>query len=148
MILGNINTFKNCNLSSDTLMSCIEFLRTVSKDTPNGRYELDNGVYYMVMDASLSSAEGKLFEAHRKYTDVQYILDGEETMIYTDVTPLTESVPYNPDKDIVFFECKGGFTFTVKAGEFAVFTPTDAHAPGIGVGTAKKVVMKIPASNN
>ena len=60
MILGNINTFKNCNLSSDTLMSCIEFLRTVSKDTPNGRYELDNGIYYTVMDASLSSAEGKL----------------------------------------------------------------------------------------
>ena len=145
MILGNIDTFKNCGLASDTLMSCLDVLRTITKDTPNGRYELDNGIYYMVMDASLSSAEGKLFEAHRKYSDVQYILDGEETMIYADVTTLTESIPYNPDKDAAFFDGKG-FTFTVKTGDFAVFAPTDAHAPGIGIGTAKKVVMKIPAN--
>lgn len=143
MILGNINTFKNYNIVSDTLVNCLKVLRELPTDAPCGKVELDGGIFYTVMDTQLSTNSDKLFETHQRYTDIQYILSGTEQMIYSDSSALTPSVPYSPEKDIAFHS-GSGISLILNVGDFAVFTPTDAHACGIGNGFARKVVMKVP----
>jgi YhcH/YjgK/YiaL family protein len=144
MIFGKIDTFISCGLASDTLIRCLDILRAIPTDAPCGRVELENGIFYTVMDSPLSEDGGKLFETHNRYTDIQYILSGCEQIIYDDKSSLVTTVPYSNEKDIAFHSGNGGTLLTLNAGDFVVFTPTDAHACGKGNGFAHKVVMKIP----
>ncbi|MBR4222138.1 MAG: YhcH/YjgK/YiaL family protein, partial [Victivallales bacterium] len=46
-------------------------------------------------------------------------------------------------KDCGFFEDKAQSWFDVRPGCFAIFFPEDAHAPNVGTGKHRKVVIKI-----
>ena len=117
-----------------------------------GKYEiLGNEVYASVQNyLSKPKAEGK-FEAHRKYVDIQYIIEGEEQIGVADVENdcFSEHAPYDENKDIVFFTDNGtsehSFIF-LKAREFAILEPKDAHMPSIAMNNpafVKKVVVKV-----
>ena len=50
-----------------------------------------------------------------------------------------------PEDDVYFFDAEGDH-FVVHAGQFAVFTPHDAHRPGLevdGPAPIKKIVVKV-----
>ncbi|HEX8356160.1 MAG TPA: YhcH/YjgK/YiaL family protein, partial [Segetibacter sp.] len=50
---------------------------------------------------------------------------------------------YNAEKDVTFYNDKPETYFTLQAGQFAIFYPEDVHAPQIGEGLIKKLVVKI-----
>ena len=50
---------------------------------------------------------------------------------------------YDAAKDIVFFGDKPEIWFAVPPGHFAVFFPSDAHAPLAGKGAIRKAVVKV-----
>jgi YhcH/YjgK/YiaL family protein len=60
---------------------------------------------------------------------------------------MTVKTPYNPDKDVVFFEDNvEGLSPVVGAGQFLIFRPWDAHMPKVAAGQPapiKKVIVKI-----
>ena len=66
-------------------------------------------------------------------------IDG--TNVYANVTP------YNPDKDVTFYEnTVPGLQAVVKAGQYMIFHPWDAHKPKAADGEPapiKKVIVKI-----
>ncbi|MFL5787553.1 MAG: YhcH/YjgK/YiaL family protein [Flavisolibacter sp.] len=51
--------------------------------------------------------------------------------------------PYNAEKDVIFFKDKPDMYFELNAGQFAIFYPEDVHAPMIGEGPIKKLVVKV-----
>ena len=68
---------KNSSDKSSRILEAIEIIRNTNfNDIPDGRLEYPNGIwanlqtYYTKQDA--------LFEAHRKYIDIQFILAGTE----------------------------------------------------------------------
>jgi YhcH/YjgK/YiaL family protein len=53
---------------------------------------------------------------------------------------------YNSERDVEFFTGEGGEFFTLSAGMFAIFFPSDAHRPCVQIdesGSVLKVVVKI-----
>ena len=85
------------------------------------------------------------WEAHKRYIDIQFIVEGEEVMGVAPVSELTEKTPFDPAKDVGFFDGTGQF-FTMRAGEFAILYPHDAHMPQIAPGEpayVRKVVVKV-----
>ncbi len=145
MIIGNIKTYKSCGMSTADLDKYIELLKTITTETPDGRYELSDGAYYLVKgNVILKPADVAVYESHEKYIDIQYVLEGIEEMGYANTTELTVTTPYNADKDCTLYDSKGGSLITFKAGDFAVFAPMDGHKPGCGIGTSKKVIVKVP----
>ena len=113
---------------------------------PCGRYELSDGVFVNVCDITEREAEGK-YEAHRKYSDLQFVVTGDEVMLRADVA-CGIGGEYNLDGDCILFDGVSG-TFdrcNLAAGEFAFFDPTDAHMPGLRGSAAKirKLIFKIP----
>ena len=116
----------------------------------SGKYEIDGKkVYAIVQDYISKPIEEGRFEAHRKYIDIQYVVEGEEQMGVALVDEFNNSTVYDEEKDIVFLspksDCKPEF-LKVKAGEFVIFTPDDAHMPSIAINSTdfvKKVVVKV-----
>ena len=111
-----------------------------------GRYELTDGCYVNVDE--YETRENNSFEAHRAYVDVQLMVDGEEDIICAPLPHGTETIPYNSDKDVAFYNCDNGPCCTVKLKPqmAVVLMPWDMHAPCNFVEKRqnRKLVFKIP----
>lgn len=83
-------------------------------------------------------------EAHKDYLDIQIPLGDDEVMGWkaqVDCQDVTQE--YDEGKDVEFYGDKATAKFTVPAGHFAVFFPTDAHQPGIAPGKEyRKLIVK------
>lgn len=113
-------------------------------DLPDGKYEiLGDRVYAMVAHESGRKASDAQMEGHRKYIDIQYIISGDESMGWAPREDLANSVDYDEEKDLEFFEGEPESLIRVPPGSFAVFLPSDAHLPLIGKGPIHKVVVKV-----
>ena len=112
----------------------------------DGKYEIaDAG--FTVSIASLSGKEKSeaAIETHKKFIDIQFPLLGVEKIGWKPGDQLLEeSVPYNEEQDIAFYIDKPTAYTKIYPGQFAIYFPEDGHAPGIGQGNIRKVVIKIP----
>lgn len=114
-----------------------------------GKYEIDG----KDLHAAVSLKEGvrqeeAKFEAHNNYIDIQVCPSGTERIgwkpRHSCVQPKGE---YNAEKDVSFFNDKPDTYFQLRQGQFAIFFPEDVHAPMIGEGAIKKLVVKVRLNN-
>ena len=114
-----------------------------------GRHDIrGDEVYALVQEYETKLQDTAVWEAHRKYIDVQYIASGVERMGYANLDTMKGmeiTSEYDPAKDVVKFRGQGDF-FLAEAGTFAIFWPQDAHMPSIAVSQpakVRKVVVKV-----
>jgi biofilm protein TabA len=112
---------------------------------PAGKIVLDGDkLFISVSDITGKTTEAARLETHKKYIDIQLPLSAPETMGYLPSGQCLHSPEgYNETKDIAFFTDKPTAYVTVAPGQFAVFFPHDGHAPCIGEGAIRKVVVKV-----
>ena len=148
MIIDKIKNLESYYGLVPNLREAVEFALNLS-DQPEGRYEceaLPQGSVFAMVQAGATQpfAEGRI-EAHRKYLDVQIVLEGGETVYYAGVEGLKELDPYSEEKDIVFYE-GGGQPARIEKGMFYLVLPQDGHMPCReldGPGTYRKIVLKV-----
>jgi len=88
-------------------------------------------------------AEAKM-EAHRKYIDIQLVLEGVDEMGWKPLTDCHQPLgAYNSEFDIGFFDDVPDSWIATPAGAFCIFFPEDAHAPLVSNGMIRKAVFKI-----
>ena len=141
--LTNMEFYKGLN---EQLYKGLVFLKeTDVASLPVGRYDIDGDkVFALVQEYDTHSADECRWEAHYTYTDIQYVVEGSEKMGWKPLDGVVKTED-RPEDDVYFFDAEGNH-FVVHAGQFAVFTPQDAHSPGMAVdGPApiKKVVVKV-----
>lgn len=114
---------------------------------PSGRHALDGENLFAISEryTSKDPAQARL-EAHRRYADIQILFAGRERMGLAPLAGLRETTPYDPARDIAFFD--GPFQWhSFGPGDFAIYFPQDAHAPGAspesGAQAVHKVVIKV-----
>ncbi|TVQ23083.1 MAG: DUF386 domain-containing protein [Spirochaetaceae bacterium] len=103
-------------------------------------------VYAMFQSITTEGESGRFYEAHRDYIDIQYIASGEETIRVVDVEALTETTPYDPQRDVAFYALGPGTDLRLHAGDFAILYPHEAHLPKLPSGTpapVQKIVIKV-----
>ncbi len=146
--LKNIDFYKTLG-TGDRYAKAIEWLKAQDLDGIEvGKYEIDGkDVYALVQSYETIPKENAVFEAHEKYSDIQFIISGCEQMGYAPIEVLTPLAPYNPEKDIIKYDDSvEGMPVIVAAGEFAIFFPWDGHQPKAAVDepeAVKKIVIKI-----
>ncbi len=141
--ITNVDELKN---HFDLPDDAVEFLKNATTDTANGRYNFSPDCFINVMNCDTKEDLSANMEAHDNFVDVQFVIEGEEKILYTNREGLTVATPYNPVKDVIFFEGTPGEAVCTKAGEAAVLYPAEAHLPGRAVNapmTIKKAVMKV-----
>lgn len=124
------------------------FLRgTDLRSLEPGRHGVQGDELFAIVEACAgrTRAEAKL-ECHRRYIDIQLVLEGVDEMGWR---PLAEcrkpATDYDVARDIRFFDDPPSSWIATPAGSFCIFFPEDAHAPLVGEGMIRKVVMKIAA---
>ena len=128
------------------LARALEFLRTTHLGSiATGRHDIDGDrLFALVQDYTTKAPEDCVWEAHRRYIDVQFLARGDERLGYAPRSQMREREPYDAARDVAFFEPGTGFV-TIRAGMFAIFGPEDVHSPGHAAGApalVRKIVMK------
>ena len=114
------------------------------EELPDGKYEIiSDRIYAIVSHENGRNVEDAELEGHRKYIDIQYVISGDESMGWSPREGLSNSIEYDAEKDLEFFEGEPESIVRVPPGSFAVFLPTDAHMPLLGDGPIHKVVVKV-----
>lgn len=115
-------------------------------NTSDGKYDIDEGLLAIVSKASGNTKETSLakFECHHKNIDIQFCVDGVETIGWKPREKcIAPKGDYDDEKDVLFFSDSPDMFFQLTKGQFAIFFPEDVHAPMIGEGIIKKLVMKV-----
>jgi YhcH/YjgK/YiaL family protein len=112
---------------------------------PAERIVLDGDKLFInVADARLIPAETQKLEVHQKYIDIHFPLSGKEIVGWKHLSNLgTSEAPFDTDNDFALYAEEPTTYFTVMPGEFYIVYPEDAHAPIIGEGTLRKLIVKV-----
>lgn len=146
----NMSKYEEIKKYSQEAFQFMENFR--AEDYADGRYDLkEEGLFVNIMTFTTKKREEQKYEAHKKYIDVQWVLDGEEAFCLKDISDMEEKdiiMPYNEEQDIMFYsqEVEGEYHI-LKSGEFLVMPPECAHMPGMEVqypSVVRKAVIKIP----
>jgi YhcH/YjgK/YiaL family protein len=148
MILDDLNNIQKYVAIHPRFEKAFAYLKATDfENAKPGKYAIEGEhIYAMVVNeegiAMLDSTSE--FECHNTYIDIQYVFGGVETVGYksrlTCVEPRGE---YDAKKDVLFYEDAPDFFFKLYPGQFGIYFPEDVHAPMIGTGKIRKVVMKI-----
>ena len=90
------------------------------------------------------SREKAQLECHRKYIDIQLVLEGVDEMGWKPLQDCREPVgDYSAEKDIQFFYDTPASWIATPPNSFCIFFPEDAHAPLVSDSNIHKVIFKV-----
>ncbi len=124
------------------------FLKSAKlKELPLGKQELEGKHLFVSVAEYYGKQKSEAFyESHKKYLDIQYIIEGEELMGLTTLDKVIVKTPYNEGNDITFYDFDGGSYLKATPEKFFLFFPEDVHRPSIATGDSvliRKIVVKI-----
>jgi YhcH/YjgK/YiaL family protein len=149
MILDTLDNSARYESLNSRFARAFAYLRTVDGTQALGRHDLDGDrCFALVQTYETKPVEKALFEAHRKYIDVQFIHSGRETILWAPLAAMQEqTMPYSEEKEAALWKLVPDMTpLHLSAGHFAILFPQDAHAPCVEWGKPEqvfKVVVKV-----
>lgn len=117
-----------------------EFLR--NNDVINlqsGKYDLGDECFAVVSEYETKANEEIVYEAHKKYIDVQYLIYGREMVWLTKEDASACVQAYDNKGDYALYKSEDKIPVILPAKYFLVLYPEDLHSPGYAVGEKKKV---------
>lgn len=150
MLTTNIALADKYNYLDAKFRKAFAFLRTADLAAlPLGNTPIDGDEVFANVQAYTTLPDGEApFESHNAYFDLQYVVEGEECFGYAPRALCTPSMDYDAARDLTFYEepAQSG-SVVLKAGDFAIVPPEDAHAPrrrtAAGPVAVKKIVVKV-----
>jgi len=110
-----------------------------------GKHDIIGEYLFVIVEheQGRTRAEAQL-ECHRRYIDIQLVLEGVDEMGWKPLADCREPVDdYSVEKDIRFFRDAPDTWIATPPGAFCIFFPEDAHAPLVSAGRIRKAVFKI-----
>ena len=147
MILDALSSSARYEALGPRFARAFQWLRATDVATlPDGKIAIDGDDLFVLVQRGLTKKlEQTKWEAHKKYADIQYVVEGSEAMFW-EALERTELGEYLADKDFQALETETWVDMEVPAGQFAVFFPEDAHRPSIlipGADPVVKLVVKV-----
>jgi len=144
-VLSNAHLYQHLN---ERIAAAFHYLHTTDlHSTPVGKYAIDgDNIFVIVQEYETMDAANEQMEAHSKYIDVQYIINGEELVGHAFLSNQQLSKEYSGEEDFLLVPDVPDFFTCFRAGMFMIFFPTDLHMPCIKVNETarvKKVVVKV-----
>lgn len=147
MVIGNLKDADSYKGLGASISRALDFLKkTDFSRTKASKIEIDGqNIYAMVQLYESRLPQNGVWETHKKYIDIHYIVDGSELIGYNDILNMEKTTEYDDNGDYILYKGKGDF-FKLNSGYFAIFMPQDVHMPCIAQESPeqiKKVVIKV-----
>jgi len=112
-----------------------------------GNYEIDGvqlrSLVFNKQGMTVAESAAK-FECHNKHIDIQLCIKGSEQIGWRPRNTCSHPKgKFNTEKDFIFYDDKPDMYFQLKDNQFVILFPEDVHAPMIGKGFIKKLVIKV-----
>ena len=122
---------------SGNLAKALDYLTGTELETVEaGRVEIDGERVFALFQSYETKPENDRPEAHRKYIDIQYLIEGEELIGVAPLASMERVAEAVPERDIWFYEGETA-KLPLGSGRFAILFPQDAHAPCIAAGECR-----------
>lgn len=82
-----------------------------------------------------------VFEAHKLYADIQFVVNGSECIGYSPTDRL-KITSVNDEKDLILLDGKG-VNMPLEKGDFMILFPDDAHMVGVRNGEFNECVKLV-----
>lgn len=140
--------YKHYSKYKDIWDQVFDFMRNTNLEAiETGKYPIAGDSLFVIVDEYVTQdVEERKYEAHRKYIDLQYIIEGKELIGVAELDEVNLIEPYDGEKDIAFYEKSNGKFRVADSSVFFIFFPDDAHQPCVKFDQArrvKKIVFKI-----
>jgi YhcH/YjgK/YiaL family protein len=147
MILDKIENFKMYTPISERIAKAFDYILSTDLETlAAGKHEVDNDDIFAIMsEYETKDIQDCSLEAHRKYIDIQYMLQGSEMIGVTALAGQAPSKVYDAADDYELFKDESS-QFRLDPGRFAIFFPEDLHMPGLKIAVSapvRKLIMKV-----
>lgn len=151
MIAGNIkDKIQRKYLSQlPRLKEAFDFLESTNwEDLAMGRVEInEDNIFAFHSKYSTKLYDGAIWEAHRKYLDIQFMIEGYEKIGICDIEKMFVNREYSEEADAVLGIAEAEKEVFLREGDFVILFPKEAHVPGITIKDSEpvhKIVVKIP----
>lgn len=144
-----IETYAGLGIHFET---AVRFIRSFDFTLRTERnFDIDGTrVYAFARFFDLNDYGALRYETHRRYADIQMVIDGCETIYAIPAVRLCTQTAYDSQRDIQFYrdpaERTGQTRLQLASGDFGIFFPWDAHKPccgQVGSGRSFKLVVKV-----
>lgn len=120
----------------------ISYLRKLNiTQSDIGKHIVNEQFFYIVQEYTTKHEENCVLESHRKYIDVQLLIEGTEAMDIVDVSRLSIKEEYNNDKDVMYWNIPDRMArIKLTAGDYVILYPENAHRGAVALEKCKKVL--------
>ena len=146
MILDSLNNTEKVERLHPLFKKAFDYIKATDfSKLEDGKYELEGSrLFISVVTLTGKDKKEAAVETPKKYIDIQLPLLGVEKIGWKPGCELQEvSIPYDEEKDIAFYVDRPAAYTKIYPGQFAVYFPEDGHAPGIGEGSIRKMIVKV-----
>lgn len=147
MIYGKLSDVINYKNLDPKLQSKCNFLKdTDFSQYGPGRHEIEEDLFFFVNEYETKEVEECFWEAHRKYLDFHFILEGTEKIAVDHIERQKVKEDYNEEKDAIFFNGDVHSVVTMRPGDVMICYPEDSHMTAILAGKkekVRKIVLKV-----
>lgn len=146
MILGTLQNSQQVESLNPLFKQAFDYIKSHNLlDTELGRIELQGDQLFINnSEVKALKADDQILEIHRQYIDIHVLLSGQEIFGWLPAEKLKKlKTPFEEDTDFAFYTDKPSTYITLVPGDFVIVYPEDAHAPIIGEGLIRKLVVKI-----
>ncbi|MDD5674587.1 MAG: YhcH/YjgK/YiaL family protein [Chitinivibrionales bacterium] len=148
MIYDALSHLQNYRLQNAHFPTALKFINKRKwLNLEPGTIPVAEGIYAVVSEYQTADISTKFIECHRRFIDIQIVIEGIEHIGICPKKECTIKEAYNREKDLE--KLVGDVDLiTLRPGYFAVFFPQDGHMPGLKIGNkenrVKKLVLKVP----
>lgn len=148
MIIDTLSNAEKYFCIHPLFAKAFEYIKSLNINT------IEEGVSEIIrgeLKAIVSNKPGKTkneslakFECHDKNIDIQLCIKGKEQIGWKPRNTCAQKTgEYDVDNDVTFYTDAPDMYFQLTNQQFAIFFPEDVHAPMIGEGVIKKMVIKV-----
>lgn len=148
--IENLECYKGVHPRFDRALPFL--LDLISQNASLGRHnmpdpDVDAAVYgNMLSFEAQPVSDASVMESHRRYIDVQIVLEGAEQMfVPSNISPVVQT-PYDEGTDVTFYPLLPKESLTrlcVPAGYFAIFFAGEVHAPSLSLTDQPTPIRKL-----
>lgn len=145
MIFDSINNAEYYFAIDANIKKGLEFLKNTKnlEELTTGKHEIDgDNVFALVQHYKTKDFEFDKWEAHKKYLDIQFMVQGTENIAVARIEDMQPNTEYKTEGDYWLFTGNGN-NIKMTENKFLILSPEDIHQPGLVCNDAAKSVIKI-----